>query len=135
MTPASALLDRFLLSLCIWREARGESFHGKELVAWTIVNRATDQRHRWPATITGVVLQPMQFSSFNPGDPNAVKFPSVVAMASMAGWEDCVSIADRALVTTPLVAVNHYHVLGITPPWADPTKVVTTEGAHVFYEL
>ncbi len=134
MTPGSALLDRFLLALCIWREARGESVRGKELVAWTIVNRSVDARHRWPATIAGVVLQPLQFSSFNATDPNAVKFP-MSAMASLAGWEECVNVADTALASSPPMVVNHYHVIGLSPAWADATKIVTTEGAHVFYDL
>ncbi len=133
MTPGSALLDRFLLAICIWREARGESFHGKELVAWTIVNRSMDQRHRWPATIAGVVLQPMQFSSFNAGDPNAVKFPS--GQSGMAGWEDCVTVADQAIASPPPMVVNHYHVVGLTPAWRDDSKIVATEGSHVFYDL
>jgi spore germination cell wall hydrolase CwlJ-like protein len=133
MTESAALLDRFLLALCIYREARGEPLHGKELVAWTILGRAYDVKHRWPTTIAGVILQPWQFSSFNKDDPNAVQFP--IGNASLAAWNECVAVADHALSSPPPVVVNHYHVTGLQPAWKDDSKVVAVVGAHTFYCL
>ena len=133
MSPGTQLLDRFLLALCVWREARGETLKGKELVAAVVINRAMDPRRRWPQSIAGVVLQPLQFSSFNAGDPNAVKFPSSLIDRSM--WEDCVAAADAAIAGPVLTTANHYHVEGLHPAWADDTKIVAREGAHIFYEL
>jgi spore germination cell wall hydrolase CwlJ-like protein len=133
MTPAGALLDRFLLALCVWREARGETLTGKQLVAATVMNRVQDTLHRWPGTISGVILQPMQFSSFNAADPNAVKFPS--SLSGMADWNDCVQAADEAIAGPLITTANHYHVEGLLPAWRDPTKIVAVEGAHVFYKL
>lgn len=133
MTTAQALLDRFLLALCIWREARGETLKGKQLVAAVIINRAHDPAMRWPRTIAGVILQPLQFSSFNAGDPNATKFPNALVDLSM--WEDCVTAADQAIAGPLATTANHYHVENIHPSWADASKIVATEGAHVFYKL
>lgn len=73
MTPVD-LLRTFALSLCVWREVRGESLLGKLLVAQTIENRVSDPR--WPDTYHGVITQRLQFSAFNAGDPNALLFPS-----------------------------------------------------------
>ena len=129
MTDA-AFLDRFLLSLCVWREARGESLRGKQLVADVIRNRVADRR--WPTTIRDVVLQPRQFSAFNAGDPNAVLFP----VASDPSWGEALTAADAVLVDMPaLTDANHYHVEGLFPTWAEAEKVVAREGHHVFYAL
>lgn len=122
------LLDRFLLALCIWREARGETTLGKRYVADTILNRVHDKR--WPGTVRDVVLQPWQFSSFNKSDPNAVQFPH-----EDATWTDCVRAADAAIAGPAVLCANHYHVHGLDPEWRDETKIVAVEGHHVFYKL
>lgn len=132
MTAADALqaLDRFLLALCVWREARGETARGKRLVAQVIKNRVADKR--WPNTYDGVITQPWQFSSFNKTDANAYVFPT----STDASWPDCLAAADEVLAnTTPITTANHYHVVGLDPAWRDASKVVDTEGHHVFYYL
>lgn len=130
-SPAGQLLERVLLALCTWREARGETPKGRRLVACAILNRSRDAKHRWPRTIEGVVLQPWQFSSFNKNDPNSILWPVPGPV-----WDDCVAAADEQLAaTTPLTTANHYHVQGLDPEWRDATKIVATEGHHVFYCL
>lgn len=130
MNPAYLLLRRFILALCVWREARGESFVGKMLVAQVIENRVTDRR--WPDNYEDAILQPWQFSSFNPSDPNVQKFPREDDQT----WPDCVGAADEVLSNSePISSANHYHVIGLHPAWANPDKVVATEGHHVFYHL
>lgn len=133
MNAASQLLERFLLALTVWREARGETPRGRRLVAATIANRVRDTR--WPNSVEGVVLQPWQFSCFLSHDPNATKFPTPGSV-----WDDCVSAADAALFALsgnlPLeTEANHYHVTGLDPAWRDESKIVATEGHHVFYKL
>lgn len=123
-------LTRFLFALCMWREARGESLRGKQLVADVIRNRVTDKR--WPDTIQAVILQPKQFSAFNAGDPNAVKFP----LAEDTDWLECLAVADAVMAAaSPITTANSYHVEGLIPAWADASKIVAIEGAHVFYCL
>lgn len=130
-TPV-VLLNRFMLALCIWREARGETAHGKRLVGAVIRNRLADKR--WPRehSYVDVILQPMQFSSFNLNDPNCALYPNV----SDASWPDCVSAADDTFNSpVPITTANHYHVIGLSPAWRNDAKVVATEGHHVFYCL
>ncbi len=66
----------FIMALCIWREARGESIPAKQAVAWVIRNRAAHPSWWGGPSIPSVVLKPYQFSSFNRNDPNSTKFPS-----------------------------------------------------------
>ena len=107
---APDLLHTFMLALCVWREARGESPAGKALVAAVIINRSTDPAKRWPRTIQGVVCQPKQFSSFNVGDPNATLYPK----ESDASWVESVEAAQKAIsANPPLTRANHYHTTAI----------------------
>lgn len=130
MDEPVVLLNRFMLALCVWREARGETQRGRRLVAQVIKNRVADKR--WPHDYVGVILQPKQFSSFNANDPNAVQFPHV----DDPQWASCVAAADVVFGTLiPFTTANHYHVIGLSPDWRDDTKIVATEGHHVFYCL
>jgi N-acetylmuramoyl-L-alanine amidase len=126
---AGELLDRFMIALCVWREARGETRRGKMLVASVIRNRVDDRR--WPDSYSGVVTQPLQFSCFNAGDPNAVLYPR----ATDPSWIDAVDAAQVVMSDGVLTKANHYHVVGLKPKWADASKAVANEGHHVFYEL
>ena len=68
--------ELILLMLCIWREARGETFEAKHAVGWVIRNRAMKPGKQWYGNDwEEVILKPWQFSSFNANDPNAAKFP------------------------------------------------------------
>jgi hypothetical protein len=84
-----------------------------------------------------VILQPLQFSSFNVNDPNAIKYPAEGDPA----WAECVTAAEHVLTAaSPLTPANHYLTVDLfksakRPKWADPAKVVTTEMNHVFFEL
>lgn len=130
---ARELARLFILSLCIWREARGESFRGKLLVGFTIKNRVKDPR--WPATYEGVITQKWQFSAFNPNDPNAVKYPNSgkANPAEDAAWLDCVKAAETVLNSaSSMTAANHYHTKSIKPSWSKPNAIVDVEGNHVF---
>jgi N-acetylmuramoyl-L-alanine amidase len=129
-TEPYLLLRRFVLALCVWREARGETPRGRRLVAQVVENRVTDKR--WPDSYEGVILQPFQFSSFSKGDPNATMFP----LENDIAWPDCVAAADEILAApAPITTANHYHVAGLDPAWRDATKIVAVEGHHVFYTL
>jgi spore germination cell wall hydrolase CwlJ-like protein len=124
------LLTRFLLALCIWREARGETPHGRRLVGAVIRNRVGDRR--WPGDYVAVITQPMQFSSFNANDPNCALYPKTSDLV----WDDCVLAADDTFdAPTPITRANHYHVIGLSPAWRDDQKITDTEGHHVFYAL
>lgn len=119
-------LDSFMLALSIWREARGEPFEGKKLVAETIWNRSHDSR--WPDTLRDVILQNKQFSAFSAGDLNATLFPK-----NDPAWAECCEAANEVIEHGSTTAVNHYHALSVYPPWASKLTEVATVGNHVFY--
>lgn len=126
----------FILALCIWREARGESFRGKLLVGFTIKNRVKDPR--WPNTYEGVITQRWQFSAFNPSDPNAILYPSTGAENPLedAAWLECVKAAETVLnSTSSMTSANHYYAKNINPSWSRAEAVVEREGNHVFLSL
>lgn len=126
----------YILALCIWREARGESFRGKLLVGFTIKNRVKDAR--WPNTYEGVITQKWQFSAFNPTDPNAVKYPWTGGenLPEDAAWFECTRAAATVLNSkTSMTSANHYHAKNIKPSWADNAPITDREGNHVFLTL
>jgi spore germination cell wall hydrolase CwlJ-like protein len=90
--PYTEMSDLALLQLCMWREARGEVYDGKRGVAHVVKNRSLVDSW-WNGHIVGslsrVILQPYQFSSFSSGDPNANKWPS----DDDPSFADCCSIA------------------------------------------
>lgn len=128
MTPAD-LLNRFMLALCVWREARGESKRGKLLVASVVRNRSEDVR--WPGTYAGVVTQPKQFSCFNADDANALLFPK----QNDPSWIESVNAANTIMDDGVLTSANHYCVNTLRPDWYDARKITETEGNHVFLRL
>jgi cell wall hydrolase len=116
-------------ALTIWREARGQTIQEQRAVLHVILNRVKDRR--WPDTISQVVTQPEQFSSFNAGDPNAVKWPSPKDPIFMR----CCSIMDEPGID-PTLGANHYHSpMEHLPHWADQDKVTVRIGAFTFYRL
>lgn len=132
----AAFLPDLILPLCIWREARGESFDAKRGVAWAIRNRASDARNRWPKTLQGVILQPWQFSSFNATDPNSKKFPGL----EDAAWHESIQAADSTLPDN-IAGAQMYHSYteaqqALWPHWAKmPAAYPQTAhiGAFRFY--
>lgn len=131
------IYEQFLLSLCLWREVRGQSQAARAAVAAVIRNRSTDAEHRWPKTIPGVILQPRQFSSFNAGDPNAVLFPVPSNVQDWEAWQDCCDVATMPLTADPTQGANSYESepAGMLPRWADPEKITVIIGPFRFYKL
>lgn len=129
----------FVWCLAVWREARGEPFHGKVGVANVIRNRAADAKNRWPKSEDLVALQPRQFSCFNMGDPNSVLFPRSNVKPEWDAWLECVNAVGEAKAgNDPTDGSNHYHAIPDGKPfpaWADPAKEVRKLGAHRFYRL
>lgn len=57
--------DRDILIRTVLGEAGGEQDVGQQAVTHVILNRANDPR--WPSSLSGVALQPKQFSAWNEG--------------------------------------------------------------------
>jgi spore germination cell wall hydrolase CwlJ-like protein len=90
--PYSECSDLELMSLCCWREARGEGMLGKRGVCHVIANRVR-AGHFGGSNIHVVILKPWQFSSFNAADPNSDKWP----VEGEASWLDCIDAAKSVL--------------------------------------
>ncbi len=138
VAAAKMFARQYALAECCYREARGETFRGKLLVCQTIENRVQDQR--WPDTYEKVIHQRKQFSSYNPDDPNASRFPNT-SMARFdpsddRAWLESLQAAAMVLnAPEKFTLANHYHTRAVKPGWSDPDRQVEAEGAHVFFEL
>lgn len=134
LSDASELNELYLCALCVYREARGEPYEGKFGVACVIRNRTKDAGARWPTTYRGVVLQPKQFSCFNPNDSQSKVWPF---SGPDKVWAECVRAAFSVQHTDAdnVGGANHYHTLSINPHWADPNKLTAIIGNHKFYQL
>lgn len=117
--------DVLLLGLNIYYEARGEGLSGKAAVAHVTLNRLKDGR--WPATMTGVILQPGQFSwTRNPpeiADREALRASLMVAAKALSGV-----LRDR----TGGALYFHAARLG-EPDWTRGLTRIAQIGAHTFY--
>ncbi len=129
----------YILALCVFREARGEPFYGKLLVANTIRERVRDSR--WPDTFEKVILQPWQFSAFNKNDPNNLVYPRTGNTPSPndKAWLDCIDAAQKVLGDkNPIPAnhrANHYHTAAVHPRWSEGKTPVAIVGHHKFFLL
>jgi spore germination cell wall hydrolase CwlJ-like protein len=84
--------DLHLLALCVWREARGEVNDAQLGVACSIRNRV-DKPGWWGTDYRSVILKPWQYSSFNAGDPNSIKFPDETDSV----WLQCLENASLVI--------------------------------------
>jgi spore germination cell wall hydrolase CwlJ-like protein len=113
----------------IWGEARGEGATGMRAVAHVIRNRVKDGR--WGSTPAAVCLAPMQFSCWNPHDPNRRQILELdetsfsFDMAQNAWWRVDDDITHGA---------THYRVIGTPASWADGLTPCAVIGHHEFFK-
>lgn len=122
-----------ILARTLWGEARGESVRGIEAVAAVVINRAR-RGGWWGRSVEGVCRKPMQFSCWNPDDPNRAKLEAVDESDRM--FRICLRIARRALagsVDDPTRGATHYHVRGLLPAWSRGREPSAEIGNHLFY--
>jgi spore germination cell wall hydrolase CwlJ-like protein len=125
--------DAHLLALCIYREARGESFLGKRGVGCVVRNRVdahTYFGHDYPS----VILKPYQFSSFNANDPNTNVWPA----DGDPVWIECLAEANDVLAGCDDVsngALFYFSPPLTAPPRAWGAVVATAHIGHLnFYK-
>lgn len=121
-----------LLASMIFLEARGESKQGKIAVGYVVINRYRN-RYRWPHTISGVILQPYQFSCFNSHNIYSKAF-----MPPKKVWEECF---ESAIIVysedeeDPTNGANHYFNPDIVrPSWRTKMDFCIKIGNHEFYK-
>lgn len=122
-----------ILARTLWGEARGEPVRGIEAVAAVVMNRV---RHGgwWGNSVETVCRKPMQFSCWNPTDPNRAKLERVNEEDRI--FRVCIRVARRAIagsVDDPTRGATHYHIRGLLPAWAHGHEPSSEIGNHLFY--
>ena len=122
--------EEALLAMLGWGEARGEGALGILAVQWVAKNRA-DKRNR---ALKDVILQPWQFSCFNPG-PGQEK---LVAAAHLEPESWGMSLGSAGLLLgghtlDPTAGATHFYSVTIQPPrWTKGWIELTQIGRHIF---
>lgn len=119
------------LARTIWGEARGEGQEGREAVAAVVLNRA----RRRKMSIASVCLARLQFSCWNPDDPNRNRLVAVDEADDV--FSECLDIAVMAVMGVlddPTDGADHYFNPDLVrPSWAASMTKTASIGNHVFY--
>ncbi|MBR5250743.1 MAG: spore cortex-lytic enzyme [Clostridia bacterium] len=110
----------YLLSCCIYGEARGESYTGKVAIAAVVLNRVKSSS--FPNTISGVIYQPGAFTAVSDGQINLGTNDECTRAAQDAlnGWDPTYG------------SIYYYNPRTATNQWIKTRPVVVTIGNHVF---
>ena len=90
LDPENIEEETLWLARCIYSETKRP--HEQELVAWVVRNRV-DTAYRGRTTYREVVLDPYQFSAFNPNGPKRSFYANLTPTDSIPGWRRALRIA------------------------------------------
>ena len=117
--------DVLWLARCIYSETKQP--HEQELVAWVVRNRV-ETAYRGNRTYKEAVLDPWQFSAFNPGNPRRHYYLSLKRTSRPRGWQRALEIAESVVLAEEDVrpfeeTVQHFYSersmrRGRKPAWA-----------------
>lgn len=112
--------DLYLLSCCIYGEARGESYTGKVAVGAVILNRVKSSS--FPNTISGVIYQNGAFTCVSDGQINLGTNDECTRAAQDAlnGWDPSGG------------ALYYFNPAIATSKWIWTRKQIATIGKHIF---
>ena len=123
-------IDIETLARTVYGEARGESYRGKQAVAWVVLNRAAGKKK-----LADVCRAKWQFSCWNPDDPNRVKMGKVTLADST--FRDCMlaalSVVQGLAGPDPTEGSKHYHTPAVAPFWGRGKEPVCRIGNHLFF--
>lgn len=110
----------YLLSCCIYGEARGESYTGKVAIAAVVLNRVKSSS--FPNTISGVIYQAGAFTAVSDGQINLGTNDECTRAAQDAlnGWDPTYG------------SIYYYNPKTATSSWIRSRPIVVTIGNHVF---
>lgn len=91
-TVPSRVIDESTLWLARAIYSETKIPHEQELVAWVIRNRV-ETGYRGQTTYKGVILDPYQFSAFNPGTSNRSFYLSLTPEVQLPAWQQALWIA------------------------------------------
>ncbi|MHB1952150.1 MAG: cell wall hydrolase [Sulfobacillus sp.] len=130
--------DKFLWTLCVWRELRSLGIPGMTAGAWVMLNRLNLKA--WGPTMTDVVTAPEQFDAMVVrGDPETVLWPnSRLDPADAVAWQQARQIVSSVFTSEPQSdptqgATNYYSKTIAPPSWAAAMTETLTVGNTVFY--
>lgn len=113
------------LARCIFSES--SEAHEQELVAWVVRNRV-ETKYRGRTSYRKVVLDPFQFSAFNPDALNRSFHMSLDLSHRSPGWSQAVAVANKVLLADaaerpfPLTTRHFYSERSLTdveqPEWS-----------------
>ena len=112
--------DLYLMSCCIYGEARGESYTGKVAVAAVILNRVKSSS--FPNSISGVIYQKGAFTCVDDGQIN------------MGTNDECTRAAQDALNGWDPTggALYYFNPVTATSKWIWSRPQLVTIGKHIF---
>lgn len=90
--PASAEEDILWLARCVYSETKKP--HEQRLVAWVVRNRV-ETAYRGASTYRDIVLDPFQFSAFNPESGKRAEMLSLVPQSLAPGWQKALTVARQ----------------------------------------
>ena len=130
--------DVLWLARCIYSETKRA--HEQELVAWVIRNRV-ETGYRGQHTYEGVVLDPYQFSAFNPGDPKRRLYTSLTPESDSRAFHEALEVAHNVYNARPSMRpfsrkTRHFYsersmVGGRAPVWSAGHRPVPVDSAQV----
>ena len=112
--------DLYLLSCCIYGEARGESYTGKVAVAAVVLNRIKSSK--FPNTVSGVIYQKGAFTCVADGQIN------------LGTNDECTRAAQDALNGWDPTggALSYFNPKTATSAWIWSRPQLVTIGQHIF---
>ena len=119
-TSSTSNSNLYLLSCCVYGEARGESYTGKVAIAAVVLNRVKSSS--FPNTISGVIYQTGAFTCVSDGQIN------------MGTNDECARAAQDALNgwDPTYGSIYYYNPKTATNAWIRSRPVVVTIGNHIF---
>lgn len=119
-TSSTSNSNLYLLSCCVYGEARGESYTGKVAIAAVVLNRVKSSS--FPNTISGVIYQTGAFTCVSDGQIN------------MGTNDECTRAAQDALNgwDPTYGSIYYYNPKTATNAWIMSRPVVVTIGNHIF---
>lgn len=122
-----------MLALCIWREARNQTWNAKLGVAHVVRNRCKlAPAQGFQISIIGNILKPYAFSSFNANDVNSKKWPE----PDDPSWIQSLRVA-RSTEDDPTKGAVFYFSKPLTEPphaWGKVEHCIDIDDLH-FYKL
>ena len=98
LSPEKLDEETLWLARCIYSETKRPE--EMELVAWVVRNRV-ETRYRGESTYKDVVLDPYQFSAFNPGSRKRKHYSSLTPNVKLPGWQHALNIAYHVRYAEP----------------------------------